>query len=81
MHLVETQIALGTMIGWKEKKMTVAQLIKKLQRMPQDAIVTMSNNDNWVNGEYEVKSVETYDCSTVEICTDYRRRFADDIPF
>lgn len=58
--------------------MTVAQLIKKLQRMPQDAIVTISNNDNWVNGEYEVESVETYDLKTVEICTDYRRRFTDE---
>ena len=54
--------------------MTVSQLIKKLQRMPQDAIVTIRNNDNWVNGEYKVTSVETYDCMTVEICTDYKQR-------
>ena len=53
--------------------MTVAQLIKKLQKMPQDAIVTMSNNDLYINGEYTVTSVETYDCNTVEICTDYER--------
>lgn len=53
--------------------MTVAQLIKKLQKMPQDALVTMSNNDYYINGEYTVTSVETYDCGTVEICSDYER--------
>lgn len=54
--------------------MTVAKLIKKLQKMPQDAIVTMSNDSYFLAGEYEVKSIETYDCSTVEICTDYKHR-------
>lgn len=53
--------------------MTVAQLIRKLQKMPQDAVVTMANNDFYINGEYTVTSVETYDCGTVEICTDYER--------
>lgn len=54
--------------------MTVSQLIKKLNKMPQDAIVTIANDDLWINGEYEVTSVETYDCKTVEICTDYEHR-------
>ena len=54
--------------------MTVKQLIKKLNKMPQEAIVTMSNNSLFIDGEYEVDSVETYDCSTVEICTDYKKR-------
>lgn len=58
--------------------MTVAQLIKKLNKMPQDATVTISNNDLFINGEYEATSVETYDCSTVEICTDYEHRIDDD---
>lgn len=58
--------------------MTVAQLIRKLNKMPQDAIVTISNNDLFVNGEYKVTSVETYDCSTVEICTDYKKRLTED---
>ena len=53
--------------------MTVAQLIRKLKKMPQDAVVTMSNNDCYINGEYTVTSVETYDCGTVEICTDYTK--------
>lgn len=54
--------------------MTVAQLIKKLNKMPQDAIATIGNDYCFRNGEYEVNSVETYDCSTVEICTDYKKR-------
>lgn len=61
--------------------MTVAKLIRMLKKMPQDAIVTMSNNDNYINGEYTVDYVEytanyvekNYDCGTVEICTDYER--------
>lgn len=54
--------------------MTVKQLIKKLNKMPQEAIVTMSNDSLYIDGEYEVNSVETYDCSTVEICTNYEKR-------
>ena len=54
--------------------MTVKQLIKKLEHMPQEAIVTINNDDLFMNGEYEVTSVETYDCKTVEICTDYEHR-------
>lgn len=54
--------------------MTVAQLIKKLQKMPQDAVVTISNTDMYVNGEYTVTSIETYDDTTVEISTDYKKR-------
>lgn len=55
--------------------MTVKNLIKKLQKMPQGAIVTISNDRNYLDGEYEVTSIEQYDyqdtCSIVEICTDY----------
>lgn len=58
--------------------MTVSQIIKKLSKMPQDATVTISNNDWYVNGEYKVTSVETYDCETVEICTDYRHRLDEE---
>lgn len=42
--------------------------------MPQEATVTMSNESFFLAGEYKVTSVETYDCSTVEICTDYKHR-------
>lgn len=58
--------------------MTVKKLIKKLKKMPQDAIVTITNDSYFINGEYEVTSVETYDCSTVDICTDYKHRLNDD---
>lgn len=34
--------------------MTVAQLIRKLQKMPQDAMVTISNNDYYFNGETQL---------------------------
>lgn len=54
--------------------MTVKQLIKKLKKMPQEAVVTISNDSTWINGEYIVTSVEIRDCSTVEICTDYKKR-------
>lgn len=54
--------------------MTVEQLIRKLKRMPQDATVTMANNDFFINGEYKVTSVETYDGLIVEICTDYKHK-------
>lgn len=58
--------------------MTVAQLINKLQKMPQDAIVTISNNDWYINGEYTVTSVEDSDCGIVEICTDYKKNLTKD---
>lgn len=59
--------------------MTVAQLIRKLNKMPQDAVVTISNKDDYFNGEYKVTSVEIYEgCPTVEICTDYKHRITQD---
>ena len=54
--------------------MTVAQLIKKLQKMPQDAIVTVYNDNAYFDGEYKATDVETYDDTTVEISTDYKKR-------
>ena len=57
--------------------MTVAQLIKKLQKMPQDAIVTIPNNDSWLNGDYEVTKVHNYD-DEVLINTDYKHNVFDD---
>lgn len=53
--------------------MTVSQLIKKLQKMPQDAIVTVYNDSLYIDGEYEATGVETYDCTTVTIITDYKK--------
>ena len=53
--------------------MTVAQLISKLQKMPQDAIVTVCNDKLYVDGEFESTGIETYDCKTVSIITDYKK--------
>ena len=53
--------------------MTVAQLISKLQKMPQDSIVTVFNDKLYVEGEYEATGIETYDCKTVSIITDYKK--------
>ena len=52
--------------------MTVAQLISKLQKMPQDSIVTVFNDKLYVEGEYEATGIETYDCKTISIITDYK---------
>ena len=57
--------------------MTVAQLIKKLQKMPQDAVVTISNTDVYINGEYKATTIETYSDGFVEICTDYKKRISE----
>lgn len=57
--------------------MTVAQLIKKLQKMPQDAVVTVYNDSTYVDGEYKAISVETYDNKTVSIETDFKKRISD----
>ena len=53
--------------------MTVAQLISKLQKMPQDSIVTVFNEKLYVDGELEATWIETYDCKTVSIITDYKK--------
>ena len=58
--------------------MTVEQLIKKLQRMPKDATVTVINNNMYVNGEYEVNSVTHWEDHTVAIRTDYRHNMDND---
>lgn len=58
--------------------MTVKQLIKKLNKMPQDAMVTISNNDVYLSGEYKVTSVETYVPNIVEICTNYKYKLWED---
>lgn len=58
--------------------MTVAQLIHKLKKLPQDAIVTMSNNNCYTNGEYIVTSIKDDYCDTVEICTNYERNLTNE---
>lgn len=57
--------------------MTVAQLIKKLQKMQKDAIITVYNDSLYFDGEYKATNVETYDGTTVEISTDYKKRIGE----
>lgn len=55
--------------------MTVEKLIKKLKNIPKDAVVTMQNDEQWVDGEYIISGID-YDESTntVEIYTDHTKR-------
>ena len=56
--------------------MTVKQLMNKLKKMPEDAIITIPNNDVYFNGEYKATAVELYDDNGkryVEIDTDYKK--------
>ena len=54
--------------------MTVKQLMKRLARLPQDAVVTIPNNYFFLEGCYEVTKVEVYGDDEVCIATDYKRR-------
>ena len=55
--------------------MTVKQLISKLKKVPENAIVTMDNNSMFVNGEYIVTDIRVWESdNSVEIKTDYRKR-------
>lgn len=57
--------------------MTVKQLINKLKKMPEDAIVFVYNDCVYLDGSYKVVSseVEYFDCdNTVVIGTDYKHR-------
>ena len=57
--------------------MTVKQLIEKLEKMPEDAIVFVENDSLYIDGSYMVTSneIEYFDCdNTVVIGTDYKHR-------
>ena len=57
--------------------MTVKQLMKKLAKLPQDAVVTIPNRYLYLEGTYEASSVETWDFGDgveVHISTDYKKR-------
>ena len=56
--------------------MTVKQLIKKLEKMPEDAIVFVYNCGAYVDGSYKVTSsvVVCFFDNTVLIGTDYKNR-------
>lgn len=57
--------------------MTVEQLIKKLEKCNKKDIVTVSNNNSWINGTYIATGIETYD-DEVNICTDYKKRLEEE---
>ena len=54
--------------------MTAAQLIKKLNKLPQDAVVVVTNNNIYIDGNYEVVKVD-YDelMDAINLKADYRR--------
>ena len=58
--------------------MTVKQLMKKLAKLPQDAVVTIPNDSSFLDGCYEATKVEACWDDEVYISTDYKRRMEVD---
>lgn len=59
--------------------MTAKQLINKLNKMPEDATITVNNNDLWINGTYTATKVVYYpQDNTVVIDTNYKHRLESD---
>jgi len=57
--------------------MTVKQLARKLSKLPQDATVTMQNNDLYLNGDYIATNVELWEENEVRIISDYKKRIRE----
>lgn len=56
--------------------MKVSALIKKLQKMPQDANIAVENLDSYVEGTYKATSIEFYDDENIAVIeTDYKKRY------
>ena len=55
--------------------MTVKQLMNKLKKMPEDAIIVVPNTSNYFDGEYKATTVESWedDGKYVTIDTDYKK--------
>ena len=54
--------------------MTVKQLMNKLKKMPEDAIITVDNDSCWVDGVYKATEVKHWEHdNTVNIGTDYKK--------
>lgn len=58
--------------------MTVKQLMKKLAKLPQDAVVTIPNRYLYLEGCYEATKVEACGDDEVYISTDYKKRMEVD---
>lgn len=57
--------------------MTVKQLIGKLKKLPEDAVVTIYNNEMFLDGEYVATSVFfRKDANTAMIDTNYEKRLS-----
>lgn len=57
--------------------MTVKQLARKLSKLPQDATVTLQNNDLYLNGDYIATNVELWEENEVRIISDYKKRIRE----
>jgi hypothetical protein len=57
--------------------MTVKQLARKLSKLPQDATVTLQNNDLYFNGDYIATNVELWEENEVRIISDYKKRIRE----
>ena len=56
--------------------MTVAQLIRKLNKLPQDALVVVENDRDYYDGTYKATDVEYWESDNmVSIGTDYKKLF------
>ena len=58
--------------------MTVKQLMNKLKKLPENARITVYNDEMFVDGEYVATEVDfDVDNNTVMIDTDHKKRIAD----
>lgn len=58
--------------------MTVKQLMKKLAKLPQDAVVTIPNDSFFLDGCYEATNVDACGDDEVYISTDYQKKMEVD---
>lgn len=58
--------------------MTVRQLIKELQKMPQHYKVIFVNTDVIIDGAYEVDKVDDYQDGTVVLDSNYKKNYWED---
>ena len=60
------------------RRMTVLQLKRKLNKLPDDANVVIMNDSRYIDGMYLVTDVITWERETlVEIETDYKKRIGE----
>lgn len=52
--------------------MTVKQLIKKLEKMPQDATVVVYNDSTFFDGVYKATGIESYKDGEVAVTTNHK---------